>query len=197
MILFLFDFLLFISFQVDEGGQLLLQNGRTATDSLFRIQGTVGFQVDNQLIEVGTLLDTSGFDRVGNTANRAEGGIQLQAANSTGLFIRATSVSRFVTTTQRDLKLNFQLGTFIDVCNDMVRVDDLDAMIKRNVASGDDGWALLVQREHRLIAAVHLDRNIFQVQEDFDDIFLHPFERTVFVLYTGNFSLYHGCAGHG
>lgn len=70
MILFLFDFLLFISFQVDEGGQLLLQNGRTATDSLFRIQGAVGFQVDNQLIEVGTLLDTSGFDRVGNTANR-------------------------------------------------------------------------------------------------------------------------------
>lgn len=122
MILFLFDFLLFISFQVDEGGQLLLQNGRTATDSLFRIQGAVGFQVDNQLIEVGTLLDTSGFDRVGNATNRAEGGIQLQAANSTGLFIRATSVSRFVTTTQRDLKLNFQLGTFIDVCNDVVRL---------------------------------------------------------------------------
>ena len=79
MILFLFDFLLFVSFQVDEGGQLLLQNGRTATDSLFRIQGTVGFQVDNQLIEVGTLLNTSGFDRVGNATNRAEGGIQLQA----------------------------------------------------------------------------------------------------------------------
>ncbi len=115
MILFLVDFLLFVSFQVDEGGQLLLQNGRTATDSLFRIQGTVSFQVDNQLIEVGTLLNTSGFDRVGNAANRAEGGIQLQAANSTGLFIRATSVSRFVTTTQRYLKLNFQLGTFIDV----------------------------------------------------------------------------------
>ena len=73
MILFLFDFLLFISFQVDEGGQLLLQNGRTATDSLFRIQGTVSFQVDNQLIEVGTLLNTSGFDRVGNATNRAEG----------------------------------------------------------------------------------------------------------------------------
>ncbi len=47
MILFLFDFLFFISFQVDEGGQLLLQDGRTATDSLFRIQGTVGFQIDN------------------------------------------------------------------------------------------------------------------------------------------------------
>src|SRR5690606_15749477 len=71
-----------ITFQINERSQLLLQDGRGTTDSLFRIQGTVGFQIDDQLVQVSTLLDTGVFHHVGDTAYRAERSIQLQTTDA-------------------------------------------------------------------------------------------------------------------
>jgi hypothetical protein len=58
-LVFLLDYHWFaVTFEVDERSQLLLQNGCSAANSLFRIQSTVGFQINNQLVQVSTLLDT-------------------------------------------------------------------------------------------------------------------------------------------
>src|SRR3546814_7831917 len=69
---------LFRSLEVDERSQLLLQDGRCTTDRLFGIQGAVGFQVNDQFVQVGALLDTSILDHVSHATNRAESGVELQ-----------------------------------------------------------------------------------------------------------------------
>src|SRR3989338_8451278 len=61
-----------VTFEVDERSQLLLQNGCSAANSLFRVQSTAGLQVNNQLVQVSTLLNTSVFNHVRHTAYRAE-----------------------------------------------------------------------------------------------------------------------------
>src|SRR5690606_33926834 len=82
-LVFLLDYdRLAVTLEVDERGQLLLQDGRGAADSLFRVQGAVGFQIDDQLVQVGTLFNTGVLDHVGDTTHRAERGIQLQAAHA-------------------------------------------------------------------------------------------------------------------
>ena len=92
-IFFLLRLRLCITFQINEDSQLLLQNSCSATDSFIRIQSTIGFQIDNQLVEVSTLFYTSTFDDIGNTVNRAVGGIQLQATDSTSFFFVLTTLS--------------------------------------------------------------------------------------------------------
>src|SRR3546814_20523409 len=61
---------------------LLLQDGSGATDSLFGIQGAVGFQVQDQFVQVGALLDTGVFHHVGDTTDRAERCVELQTADA-------------------------------------------------------------------------------------------------------------------
>ena len=48
----------YFALQIDEYRQLMLQDCRCATDSFFRLDGAVGFQIDNQLIQIRALLNT-------------------------------------------------------------------------------------------------------------------------------------------
>src|SRR3546814_2159270 len=89
-----------VTLEVDERSQLLLQDGCSAANGLFRIQGTVGFQINNQLVQVSTLFDTGVFHHVCDTANRAERRVKLQATDAAAfVFIALTRVCRFITTT--------------------------------------------------------------------------------------------------
>src|SRR3546814_14443930 len=84
-----------VALEVDERSQLLLQDGRCTTDRLFGIQGAVGFQVNDQFVQVGALLDTSILDHVSHATNRAESGVELQPTDATDfLFIPFTPLTR-------------------------------------------------------------------------------------------------------
>src|SRR5690606_31888440 len=83
-LVFLLDnYWLAVALQVDERSQLLLQDGRCTTDRLFGIQSAVGFQVNDQFVQVGALLDTSILDHISHTTNRTEGGVELQTTDAT------------------------------------------------------------------------------------------------------------------
>src|SRR5574344_579883 len=79
--------LLNLGLQLNKSCQLVLQDGCTATDRVFRVQGTVGFKLDNQLVQVSTLFDTGVFYHIGNTTYRTEQGVQLQAFHTAGFFL--------------------------------------------------------------------------------------------------------------
>nr|AKQ04395.1 hypothetical protein [uncultured gamma proteobacterium Rifle_16ft_4_minimus_5046] len=55
-----------LSLEVNEYRQLFLQDTAGAPDRLVRVDRAVGLDVDDQLVEIGTLLDTRGFDRIGH-----------------------------------------------------------------------------------------------------------------------------------
>jgi hypothetical protein len=48
-----------------EDRQLLDQDASGVADGFFRLDGAVGLDVDDQLVEVGALLDAGGLDRIG------------------------------------------------------------------------------------------------------------------------------------
>ncbi len=63
---------LILALQVDEYRQLVLEDSAGAANRLFRVDGAVGFDIENELVEVGALLDTRAFHVVRDLAYRAE-----------------------------------------------------------------------------------------------------------------------------
>ena len=78
--------------QVHKYGQLVFQNAAGAANCFFRVDCSIGLDLDNQLIEIGALFNTGGFNVVRNPMNRAERGIQLQAADRAGLLFKGRAL---------------------------------------------------------------------------------------------------------
>src|SRR5690606_30082308 len=189
---------LVVTLEVDKCSQLLLQDSRSTTDRLFGIQGAVGFKIDDQLVEVGTLLNTSVFDHISHATNRAEGGVELKTANTAALiFIVLTRISRLVTTAASDLELHVDRTVGRQIGDQVIAIDDFDIVIQLDIGSGNSARALLHQAQGHFITAVQLDGDTFEVEQDFDDIFLHALDGAVLVEHTVDLGLDHSAAGHG
>ena len=125
---------------------------------------------------------TRAVDVVGDAAHRAERGIELQAADRTRFLVRqATRGGRLVADAVRDLEAHVQRDVLGQMADHVVRIDDLDRVIDLDVAGGDDALALLAERKRGLVAAVHADGDVLEVQQNLDDVFLQAFERGVLV----------------
>src|SRR5450830_132470 len=59
----------FGTFQCSKHVELINQDARRLTDSFFWRDDTIGFDVDNQLVQIGTLFHASRFNGVRNTAH--------------------------------------------------------------------------------------------------------------------------------
>ncbi|MNE49510.1 hypothetical protein D3C80_1440330 [compost metagenome] len=174
-----------------------MQDGCSATDSLFRIQSTVGFQINYQLVQVGTLLDTGVFHHVCDTANRAERRVKLQATDAAAfVFIALTRVCRFITTTTSYYELHVQGAVRRQVSDYVIGINDLDIMIQLNIGSGNHPRTLLRQGQRNFVTTVQLDSQTFKVQQDFNDVFLYTFDGAVLVEHTVNLGLDYCTAGH-
>ena len=67
--------------QLDEDVQLILEDASRPANCLLRVDSAIGLDVDDEFVQIRTLLDAGGLDIVGNPANRAERGVQLETAN--------------------------------------------------------------------------------------------------------------------
>src|SRR5690606_27099586 len=123
---------------------------------------------------VGTLLDAGVFHHVCNTTDRTERSVELKTTNATGfVFFALAGISRDVATTASHLELHVQGTVVRQMGNHVVAVDDFDIVIQLNIGSGDHARTLLGKVQRYFIAAVQLDSQALEVQEDLDDIFLN------------------------
>src|SRR6185437_4561740 len=189
---------LFFALQIDEDGELILQDASGATDGLFRLDRAIGLDVDDQLVQVRALLHTCRLDRVGHTTHRAEGGVQQQPADRAALFLEAHALHRrTIAAATLHLQLHAQLAGLGQVGNHEVGIDDLDVVIHANVSRGDRTGALLVQPQVRAGARVHAQCHGLEVQQDVDDVLLHPLDAGVLVQYPIDLDLGDRRTGHG
>src|SRR5260370_38077312 len=72
---------LILALQVDEYRQLVLEDSAGAANRLFRIDGAVGFDIENELVEIGALPDACAFDVIRDFAYRTERGVHLPTAD--------------------------------------------------------------------------------------------------------------------
>src|SRR5690606_5882572 len=75
------------TFQGGEHRQLVHQDAGSLTHSFFGRHHTVGFDIEHELVEVGTLFNTSAFNRVAHATHRAVRSVEHDAANGVGAVI--------------------------------------------------------------------------------------------------------------
>jgi hypothetical protein len=73
-----------------------------------------------------------------------------------------------------DLDLHVQLPANCQVGDYVCRIDDLDVVGSLDVACGNHALALLAQIEHRFVAVVQLEYDALEVEQQVDNVFLHP-----------------------
>ena len=69
-------------------------------------------------------------------------------------------------------------------------------MTNLEITSSDDTRTLAIEGNFSFISHIQLYSHTLQVKEDFNDIFLYPFNRAVFMQYTFDFCLNDGTAWH-
>src|SRR5690606_18450125 len=125
----------FLTFKINKHSKLLLQNGSSATNRLFRINSTVGFQIQNQFVQVSTLLYTSTFNTVSKTLYRTERSIQLQTTNcTTFIVITTTAVSWLVPAATSKRQAPSQFSATSDRRNHLIWIFHVHIMVNLNIS---------------------------------------------------------------
>src|SRR5688572_24089165 len=186
-----------LALEVDEHRELLLQDAARAADRLVRVDRAVRLDIDDQLVEVGALLDARGLDAVGHAAHRRERRVELQAADRPALLLELEPLhGRAVAAAALDLERHRELDGLVQVRDHEIRVDDHDVVVDLDVAGRDRARPLLDEPQLDRVARVHLDRDRLQVQQDVDDVLLDALDAGVLVEHALDLHLGHGAAGH-
>jgi hypothetical protein len=126
----------------------------------------------------------------GAATNRRERSIELQPADRARLLLEGRRARcGNVAATARNFEICAQFAGLSQVRDHEFGIHDLDVVVADDVTGCHGPRALLHQRKISLIAAVHLDRDGFQIQKNVDDIFLHAFDTRVFVQHTFDLGL--------
>ncbi len=170
---------------------MVQQDSGRCANRFFRIDGTVGFQIQNQLVQVGALFDARALDPIADPLNRAERSVQAQPTDGPRFAIGSFPLSRRpVTATLLDLEPHAQLAALGQVGDDLFRVDDLDGMALLDIASRDRPRTFFGQCQARLTHSfLQGNRHTFQVEENIDHILLHTLDGGVFVQHLLNLAL--------
>ena len=130
----------------------------------------LGLDIENQLVEVGALLDTGGVHLVGHLEHRRVDGIDWDTADFSTR--RLVLHGRDVTTATLDDELDLELALVVQSRDVHLRVVHGDAGRRHDVTGGDLARALLAQvHGHRLVLFRGHDQAL-EVQDDVGDVFL-------------------------
>jgi len=78
----------------------------------------------------------------------------------------------------------------------VIRIDHFHIVRQRQMGGSDHGRASDIQRQHGFLLLEQLQGQALQIEQDLDDVFLHAFDGTVFVLNAVDFDIDHGCTRH-
>src|SRR5436190_5486567 len=188
----------FFALQVHEYRQLILEDAAGATDGFFRVDGAVRLDVDDQLVEVGTLFDAGGVDHVRHATHGRERGVELQSADRTALFFERSAIQRrAVATAALNAQRHGEFTSLREVREHQLRVHDFDIVVRVDVAGRHRARALLRQAQLRAVARVHLEGDLLEVQQDVDDVFLDAFDGGVLMEHAFDFNFGDRRARHG
>src|SRR5688572_9592014 len=189
---------LFLALQIHEHRELILEDRAGAADGFFRVDGAVGLDVDDQLVEVGALFHAGGVDHVGDTAHGRERGIQLQSADRAALlFERGAVQGRAVAAAAFHTQRHGQFTGLGQVGENQLRVHDFDVVVRVDVTGRHRARALLRQAQLVAVTGVHLERHLLEVHQDVHDVFLYAFDGGVLMKHAFDLDFRDRRARHG
>ena len=134
-------------------------------------QALLGLDVQDQLVEVGPLLDSGRLDLVGDPQHRRVDRVDRDPADLLArlLVLRGGDVAAAAL----DRQLHLQLALAVQGRDVQVRVVHLNAGRRRDVRGGDRARTLLAQvHVHRLVV-LGRDDEVLEVQDDVGDVLGH------------------------
>src|SRR5450830_1482248 len=154
--------------------QLINQNASRLTDRFFWRDHTICLDVDDQLIQISTLLNTSGLNCIRNTAYWRERRIQNHTANRfVRIFRQTTNVTWYVAATFFYFDLHVELTASGQISDYVIWVDQFYIVWQIDIGSQYSAFAIFLQSQSDFITVVQLEYNAFQVQQNINDVFLH------------------------
>ena len=176
---------------------MILQDFRSLAHGFLGIDRTIGVDLENEFVKVGTLLEAGTVDLIGHAAHRTERGIKLQATDRTRFLIRKSARhSRLIADATRNLKTHIERNILGQMADHMLRIDYLDRMIDRDVSRRHYALALLAQGQRGLVGSMHADRYILDVEQDFNDVLLQTLKRGVLMQDVVDFNFDNRAAGN-
>src|SRR5690606_17374152 len=188
----------YLALQINKDCELVLQDSCCSTNCLFRIDCAVSAKINDQLVQVSTLLNTGALYRICHCRNRGIRGIQKQTADSAGFIIAGgTAVRWSITTPLANRHVHIQLTAIIEMSNNMFRINDFDIMTSHDIAGCHNTGTLRIQMDDSLFLAIENNSNSLEVEQDFNNVFLHTFDSAVLMNDTIDFDFFDGTAWHG
>src|SRR6185369_1457042 len=154
----------------------------------------LGLYVEDQLVEVGALLDTGGLHLVGDLQHRRVDGIDRDAADlgTRRLVLHGGDVAAAALDDQLHLEL-----AFVVECGDVhLRVVHRHAGRRNDVTRGDLTWTLLAQVHGDRLVLLRGHDQPLEVQDDVGDVFLDSGHGGELVQHTVDANAGDGCAGN-
>src|SRR5690554_3434591 len=183
--------------EIYKHSQLLLEDRGRPANCFFRIDSAVGLQINNQLVQICTLLNPCAFDGISHSANRAERSIKLQTSDGTSfILVQTTLISRLIATTSGQTQTHVDFAVLAQVTNHMLRISDFHIVVQLDVAGSHHARTFLAEGKLSIVTAVHLYGNALEIQQNLDDVFLDTFNGTVLVHDTVDLSFSYGAARH-
>src|SRR5450631_4241276 len=169
--------------ELDQG----LACGRHGITGSHRV---LGLDVDDELVEVGALLDAGGLDLVGHGQH---GRVDRVNRNSTDLGVTGlVLLSRDVAATALDGELHLDLALGIEGGDVQVRVVHLDPSRGGDVSGSDRTRALLAQVHHDGFVVLTGDDQSLDIKDDLGDVFLDAGDRGELVQHAVDAQARHG-----
>src|SRR5882757_7081072 len=135
-----------------------------------RPHGLLGLDIDDQLVEVGALLDTGRLDLVRDLEHRAVDGVDRDTADLLAQLLVLHGGD--VAATALDGQLHLQLALAVQRGEDEVGVVHLDTGRGRDIGCGDQTRALLAQVHHDRLVVLRGDDQLLDVEDEVGDVLL-------------------------
>ena len=173
---------------VGEEHEVLNENLGRLLQRIFRMNRTVGSNLQIQFLVVGLLLHTIVFDRILHVLDRREDridGERTEFALGRGILLCGNVAAPLT-----DRKGDLHLGSRCEMANDQFGIQHLEERkIVRNVSCGQLRYARHVDRH--LLGVLVVDRtdetDFFEIQDNIDHTLHHPRDSGKLVVYTGYF----------